>query len=140
MTLEAELEALEAMDMVALRRAWRGVWGSRPNMRSADLLRHLIAWRIQVAACGGLDRATKDALKRTNSGGTRGKLPIGSRLSREWKGVRYEVEVTAEGYRHDGQTYRSLSAVATAIAGTRWNGWRFFGLGDASAPVRKRAA
>ena len=39
-----------------------------------------------------------------------------------------EVEVTENGFSHDGEIYNSLSAVATAIAGTRWNGPRFFGL------------
>lgn len=140
MSLEADLEALEAMDLASLRRAWRPAYGPRPTFRSSDILRRLIAWHIQAAARGGLDRATKDALRRTTAVGTRGKPPIGSRLSREWKGVRHEVEVTEEGYQYDGATYRSLSMVATRIAGTKWNGWRFFGLGEPPTAARRETA
>jgi hypothetical protein len=53
----------------------------------------------------------------------------GTRLLREWRGRTYEVTVTAEGrFACAGSTYRSLSAVARAIIGTRWLGPAFFGL------------
>ena len=52
----------------------------------------------------------------------------GGRLLREWNGVTHIVEVEEGGYRWNGETYRSLSAVARAITGTRWSGPRFFGL------------
>jgi hypothetical protein len=55
-----------------------------------------------------------------------------TRLSRNWKGREVEVVVEEQGFRWDDQLYPSLSAAATAIAGTRWNGPRFFGLRDAS--------
>ncbi len=55
-------------------------------------------------------------------------LKPGGRLLREWNGVTHTVEVTDEGFRWNGQTYRSLSAVARAITGARWSGPRFFGL------------
>jgi len=139
-SLEADLDALEAMNLAGLRRAWRPAYGPRPTLRSVDILRRLIAWHVQAAASGGLDGRTKDALRRTTAVGTRGKPPIGSRLSREWKGVRHEVEVTEEGYRYAGQTFRSLSTVATHIAGTKWNGWRFFGLGEPPAASGRKAA
>ena len=53
-------------------------------------------------------------------------------LAREWRGVRHEVEVSDGGFHHQGVTYRSLSEVARAITGTRWNGLRFFGLRQAN--------
>ena len=52
----------------------------------------------------------------------------GARLRREWQGRLVEVEVEPEGFRWQDTLYPSLSAAATAIAGTRWNGPRFFGL------------
>ena len=52
----------------------------------------------------------------------------GTRLIREWQGVEHTVTVLAEGYEWQGRPYRSLSAIARAITGTRWNGWVFFGL------------
>ena len=56
-------------------------------------------------------------------------MPIaGTRLLREWQGVEHTVTVLAEGYEWQGRPYRSLSAIARAITGTRWNGLVFFGL------------
>ena len=56
-------------------------------------------------------------------------MPIaGTRLLREWQGVEHTVTVLTEGYEWQGRPYRSLSAVARAITGTRWNGLVFFGL------------
>lgn len=56
-------------------------------------------------------------------------MPIaGTRLIREWQGVEHVVTVTNDGFEWQGQPYKSLSAIARAITGTRWNGWVFFGL------------
>ncbi len=52
----------------------------------------------------------------------------GTRLVREWQGTVQTVTVTADGFEWQGRPYQSLSAVARAITGTRWNGWIFFGL------------
>lgn len=136
MSLPADLKALETMELDELAHAWRPAFGPRPSTRSVGLMRRMIAWELQAAMSGGLDRATRDAVRRSEAVGTRAKPPIGSRLTREWKGVRHEVEVTAEGYGYAGRTYRSLSTVATLIAGGKWNGWRFFGLDRAKASSR----
>jgi hypothetical protein len=53
---------------------------------------------------------------------------VGTRLIREWQGVEHCVTVRDDGYEYQGRPYKSLSAVARAITGTRWNGWVFFGL------------
>ena len=55
-------------------------------------------------------------------------LGVGARLRREWRGRTVEVVVEEDGFRWEERLYPSLSAAATAIAGTRWNGPRFFGL------------
>ena len=52
----------------------------------------------------------------------------GTRLIREYQGVEHVVTVTRDGYEYQGRPYQSLSAIARAITGTRWNGWVFFGL------------
>ena len=52
----------------------------------------------------------------------------GTRLLREWQGVEQVVTVTTDGFEWQGRPYKSLSAIARAITGTRWNGWTFFGL------------
>jgi hypothetical protein len=52
----------------------------------------------------------------------------GMRLVREWHGVTYEVTVAETGYRYQGESYRSLTAIAQHITGAGWSGPRFFGL------------
>jgi hypothetical protein len=63
---------------------------------------------------------------------TANRRPIaGTILVREWQGVEHRVTVTVDGFEYAGRPYRSISAVARAISGTRWNGWTFFGLTSA---------
>jgi hypothetical protein len=56
---------------------------------------------------------------------------VGTRLLREWDGVEHTVTVMIDGFDWQGRKFKSLSAVARAITGTQWNGYRFFGLADA---------
>src|SRR5262249_19874720 len=60
----------------------------------------------------------------------RADLKSGTLLLREWKGRGHRVMVVDEGFAWNGKTYDSLSKIACAITGTRWNGPRFFGLRD----------
>ncbi len=94
-------------------------------------MRQLLAWRVQVQAFGGLDASTLGALGRTGPVLAEGKqLGVGARLTRQWKGREVTVIVEQDGFRWGDQLFPSLSAAATAIAGSRWNGPRFFGLRD----------
>jgi hypothetical protein len=124
-----EVRALAALDLDGLRYEWRRHgYGEPPKMRSKDLFARLLAWKIQSDAFGGLDEATIRILKSDRVPIPKPQLEPGTRLAREWQGRRYEVDVLEEGFLHAGTTYRSLSQVARAITGTRWNGLRFFGL------------
>jgi hypothetical protein len=132
MTLATEqVRALETLGLEALRDVWRARYGAPPKLRSPDLLRHLLAWRIQADAEGGLPAAVRKELGRKGEKrDVRVALAEGARLSREWQGRRYDVAAVAAGYAYDGRSYRSLSEVARVITGVRWNGPRFFGLRD----------
>jgi hypothetical protein len=55
---------------------------------------------------------------------------VGTMLTREWNGQNHRVTVVNEGFAWEGRTYDSLSKIAFAITGTKWNGPRFFGLRD----------
>jgi hypothetical protein len=123
-----EVRALARLDLEGLRSEWRARFGEAPTLRSADLLRRNIAWRIQAEAHGGLDPQTRQKLLSKGTPTFGSQPSAGTRLAREWKGVRHEVEVRPDGVRYRGQTYSSLSQVARAITGSRWNGPRFFGL------------
>lgn len=124
-----EARALVALDLEGLRAEWRRRYGAPPTLRSPDLLRHILAWKIQADRLGGMDAALKRALKA--NGSTKSKterLGEGAVISREWQGRRYDVRASADGYLYNGRQYRSLSEVAREITGARWNGPRFFGL------------
>ena len=127
--LAGAIARLETLDLEALRALWRQHAGSRLRLRSTELLRLLLAWRLQAAVHGGLDPETRRRLRRRGRVQAEGlELGVGARLRREWRGRTVEVVVEEDGFRWEERLYPSLSAAATAIAGTRWNGPRFFGL------------
>ena len=129
--VEDLLVELGSMDLEQLRQIWTERFGAPPPLRSEPIMRMLRAWRVQAEAFGGLDAETRRALARTGAVAPEGKhLGIGARLSRNWKGREVEVVVEEQGFRWQDRLYPSLSAAATAISGTRWNGPRFFGLRD----------
>ena len=126
---DRQIEVLQGLDLEGLRDVWQQRYGPPPRLRSVELLRLSLAWRLQAEALGGLDRETRRKLKRSGALEAEGLgLGIGARLRREWQGRFVEVTVEQGGFRWDGTLYPSLSAAATAITGTRWNGPRFFGL------------
>jgi hypothetical protein len=125
--VEADVRALEALDLAGLRQVWRDRWGLEPKLRSVDLLRRIIAWRIQAGMHGGLSAETRSLLKSRSMPRTP-PPPAGTRLTREYRGVLHTVEVSDGGVQYAGRSYGSLSEVAREITGTHWNGPRFFGL------------
>jgi hypothetical protein len=129
-----QVRALETKGLEGLRLEWRRRYGKPPKLRSVRLLGHMLAWKIQADAFGGLDADTRRRLRST---GKALRPPVsvspGTTLTREWKGVAQTVTMTSTGCIWEGQTYTSLSAVARAITGVRWNGPRFFGLNSKDA-------
>jgi Protein of unknown function (DUF2924) len=127
--LATEVGQLETLDLEAMRTLWRQHGGGRLSLRSPELMRLMLAWRLQAAALGGLDPESRRRLRLRGRVQPEGlELGVGARLRREWRGRIVEVVVEEEGFRWEELLYPSLSAAATAIAGTRWNGPRFFGL------------
>lgn len=127
--VERLVSEIEYLDLDALRKFWRARYGAPPPLRSEPIMRQLLAWRVQAQAFGGLDAETRRALARIGPVQPEGKhLGVGARLTRIWKGCEVTVLVEEDGFRWKGELFPSLSAAATAIAGTRWAGPRFFGL------------
>ena len=100
-----------------------------PRHGSREFLIRAVAYGIQAQAFGGLDARTLRLLRKASqTSGTRPKpqrsrLGKGSKLFREWHGETHEVLVLEKGFAWRGETYPSLSAIARAITGARWNGW-----------------
>ena len=138
--IPARLAALKATPTPALKQLWRELFDSEPPPFNRRYLESRLAYRIHELAYGGLKPETIRRLERLGEeldGGDKRKRgmrldrdrPItGTRLLREWQGVEQIVTVTADGFEWQGRPYKSLSAIARAITGTRWNGWVFFGL------------
>jgi hypothetical protein len=130
-----QVRALERADLTTLREIWAERVGAVPKVRSPDMLRRVLAWRIQAEAYGGLDRDLRRQLRQTSEPAVGGPiLRPGVRLTREWAGCLHEVEVQESGFLYAGRRYASLSKIASEITGVRWNGPRFFGLREPAKP------
>jgi hypothetical protein len=140
----ARLASLPQSDIRDLKAQWRSLFGAEPPPYKRRFLESRLAYRIQELAYGGLKPETitrMEALGEQIDGGNitlrrirQEQRPIvGTRLLREYQGVEHVVTVTRDGYEYQGRPYQSLSAIARAITGTRWNGWLFFGLRKAGA-------
>lgn len=85
------------------------------------------------------DTGAKMAARLVSFDQKRTELTPGTVLVREWDRRPQRVMVLADGFAWNGQTYDSLSKVAFAITGTKWNGPRFFGLRDKADQSRTEA-
>jgi hypothetical protein len=138
-TVLAQLAALKTAPVADLKNKWRDLFDREPPPYNRRFLENRLAYRIQELAYGGLSEEAVERLdaladeldgkapKRRNS--LLDRRPIaGTRLIREWKGSEHSVTVRQEDFEYQGRPYKSLSAIARRITGTRWNGLVFFGL------------
>ena len=144
----ARIRALDRRTVGELRAEYEHLFGEPSRSCNRRHLIRRIAWRIQAEADGGLsDRARIRAEELADEHGLRlsaprtagdpaepqkpsrhRRLAPGTVLVRSYKGRAIEVTVTENGFLHDGKTFRSLSAVARAVTGSRWSGHVFFRL------------
>ena len=129
-----ELARLEVIGPVELQLAWEQLECTPAPNIGTGLLRRLLACRMQERRLGGLPAVILRELDRSASTNAEQSAPVrrpaltpGARLIREWQGVEHTVTVTLNGFEWQGRPYQSLSAIARAITGSRWNGWVFFG-------------
>jgi hypothetical protein len=125
-----------------LREAWQAEFDEKPPACfGRELLALGIAYARQEQRYGGFRKTSVRELDRLFTralGGSteKGRAPPSGRpgtiLVREWKGTTHQVTVVANGFLWNGKTHSSLSGIATAITGTKWNGPRFFGLREAT--------
>lgn len=135
-TVRQEIDRLVDLDLLGLRRRWLELYETEAPLRmSRELLVQAIAYRLQEAACGGLSRASKAKLSSHTDERSKRQIRVdrsvrpGTRLIREWNGRTIDVVADATGaFVYRGKAYRSLSAIACEVTGTRWSGPAFFGL------------
>jgi Protein of unknown function (DUF2924) len=151
------ISGLAELDQDGLRLQWRNhLGGAAPDRWPLSLVLRMLAFRIQAARYGDLDKATSRLLRTSDEVGegigasvpfaprsptTRegANLRAGALLVREWNGRSERVVILDKGFAWNGKTYGSLSQVAKAITGTVWNGHRFFGLRNTRQPVTGQA-
>jgi hypothetical protein len=142
----ARVAAIKALPTPELKTMWRDLFGGEPPHYNRRFLESRLAYRIQELAYGGLKPETVKRLEALARGieetnpvmrriRTDQKPISGTRLIREWQGVEHVVTVRDDGYEYRGAPYKSLSSIARAITGTRWNGWVFFGLKNMKGPA-----
>jgi hypothetical protein len=136
--LVGEIAGLESLNVAQLKGRWRALYETEAPARfSQDLLIAAVAYRMQERALGGLKVTTRRLFQRV-AADAHARRPLklvpprtlesGAVLIRQWNGVNYKVVVREDGVSFRGQHYRSLSAVARHITGSRWSGPLFFGL------------
>jgi Protein of unknown function (DUF2924) len=142
--LANEIARLRGLGVEKLRARWHTAFRRRaPPHLPRHLLFHILAYRLQADRLGELDADSRRLLDRIGSRASdeidrlvadlnrpRTELKPGTLLTREWEGHPQRVMVLADGFSWNGTTYPSLSKLAFAMTGTRWNGPRFFGLRD----------
>jgi hypothetical protein len=139
------IAALDALDLAALQQKWRDLYKvPPPNKVRAKFLRLAIAYRLQELTLGGLSAQTRRDLRRV-AAEAREHRPRSGKSEPETNVIpirlpRRRIDVLASGFGWKGKTYRTLSAVAVAITGTKWSGPKFFGLTDTKTSAKPAAA
>jgi hypothetical protein len=150
-----DLDRLARMQPAELQRLYQKLFGRAVPSGNSELARRRIAWNVQAEAEGGVpESARKHALaiaresnlriqlrRRANDSTHKNatvseivsdhdsRLPMpGSIIVKEHRGKTIMVQVLDAGFEYDGRRFASLSAIASDITGTKWNGFLFFGL------------
>jgi hypothetical protein len=154
MNVYAEVWAMTKMTMADLKARYADLFGEQTRSCNRDYLVRRIAWRLQARAEGDLsERARKRAAELANDADLRTRAPAstaadggrpliaplkaapssrlpmpGTLLTRRYKDRDIVVKVLQKGFEHEGQVYRSLTAIANEVTGGHWNGHLFFGI------------
>ena len=149
-----KIQALRQMSVAQLQDEWFRLYGEATRSCNRDYLWKRLSWRVQELTHGGLSDRARSRIDQlapdgfTRAGTPNQAIPVadpapaaeqtrsrdprlpspGTILSRQYHGREIRVLVLEDGFEYDGQRYGSLSAVARAVTGARWNGRLFFGL------------
>ena len=152
------IEELRSLRVAALKIKYRDLFGEESRSSNKQFLFRRIAWRLQATVEGDLsERARHRAAEIVNDADLRTRAPKGfvpgqgsvavpwtadrSQPPKDWRlpppgtlltrrldDRQIVVKVLEGGFEYESRRYRSLSAIAREVTGTRWNGLLFFGL------------
>lgn len=158
LSVNRAIEQLRGRKLAALRKKYREVFREDPRSLNKQFLFRRIAWQLQANAEGGLsDRARHRAAEIADDADLGKQAPnrftasfaptvtatpldrshpqrdwrlpaAGTFLTRHIGNHHIVVMVLEQGFEYQSRSYRSLSAIAREVTGTRWNGFLFFGL------------
>lgn len=135
-----KIEELKSLSKTELLAKWIDIFKSpAPQHLNKSYLIKTIVWQLEF---GGLpnhlqkqinnlvDKYAKTRSLRPKDIKMTQKFEVtaGTRFIREFKGEKHEVTALSKGFDYNNKTYKSLSAIANEITGTRWNGKKFFGV------------
>lgn len=139
-SIDAKILELRKLPVRELNERYRELWGKAPRCRNKAYLWRRCAYKLIEGENGGMAAKARDRLdsliaeielpqqaghERTTSA----RVSAGTVLTRMWRGREVVAVVRDDGtVECDGEVYTSLSAAASAITGTKWNGRLFFGL------------
>jgi hypothetical protein len=135
--VERQIAGLANRSTPDLRVAWRQLHHTGPPLGlSRDLLIRALANQMQERSYGGVSRALRRRLRSLAGASAKATMAVdpglvlkaGTTLVRQWRGHTHTVLVHQDGFEHEGQRYRSLTAIAERITEGHWSGPRFFGL------------
>jgi len=135
--VERQIAGLANRSTQDLRVAWRQLHRTGPSRGlSRDLIIRALAHQLQEQSYGGVSRALRRRLQSLARASEKATLAVdpglalkaGTTLVRQWRGHTHTVLVHTDGFEHEGQLYRSLTAIAERITEAHWSGPRFFGL------------
>ena len=157
-TVVRAIEELRDLNVAALKARYLAVFGEESKSSNKQFLFRRIVWRLQAQVEGDLsERARRRAAEIASDADLRTRAPKGflpgntpsrapwvtdrSQPQRDWRlpapgslltrrldDRQILVKVLEEGFEYESRHYRSLSAIAREVTGTRWNGLLFFGL------------
>lgn len=136
-SLAVQIARLPDLPMEKLWALWDQHFPRRPAHHNRHYVTARVAYKLQEQAHGGLATTTRKRLEKIGEAQSRKRLKRGPELHlapgtlllREFNDIEYRVKVNSDGhYDWNGQTFKTLSAVARAITGTPWSGPKFFGL------------
>ena len=156
--IQRQLFALNSMSTNELKLKWLELYKTPAlNFKKGFLIKG-IAYKMQMLA--GLSNISqeelslslniaKDKLKISNKNSLLNRQvnilpPTGSVIKSVHKNIEYIVKVVDDGsngnspkFEYNSRIYKSLSAIATEITGTRWNGYTFFKLKKNIKAIKK---
>jgi len=137
------IQELQNLSREELIQKWQKIFKTKPPSQSKTtfLIQHL-SWELQAKKYGGLSAPAKRQLEKLATELAQNKelsvesisvspkieIKAGTKLIREYQGKKHEVTALEKGFEYKCKKYKSLSAIANEITGTRWNGKIFFGL------------